>query len=960
MTTPSLDLEITAAGDGFAVALRTNDGAGVAARPLRLPLDLAALPQRADITNWVREAQMVRLRNRGGPELQKARELGGALFDALFAGERLGQLRIAQAQRGSDSPLRLRLILPETLPELPWELLYDRERDTFLALADDLTLVRAPLLATPSRTLAVEGQIAIVCVLASPRGQRPIDLDRELRIVQSALRAPLADGRARLDVLRGPDTLGQLRRRLQQPAHIVHILCHGDLDPTRGEGMLLFEDSYDETQGDAERVSAEQLRRLLCKPQADTRLVLLNACLGAYGGADPGSSVAAALVRGGLPVVIAMQFEIAADTANQFARTFYDFLLLGQPVEAALTEARQHLFDYDTFRLDWAIPVLYLRGAGGALFTPGVVTDAASISLQISSAGSNEVRQQLQQAGKTLREAAGVLFPDTATTPALDSPPPPTAPEITPIVSAPAPHTEQVVVATSNPSRPRTERQLLQQARSAMLDKQWGLAEKLLESLIATYLQSGEAPALLAEARRRHKMAALYIKAGAARTIGDWEKVAKILVQLSALDANYSDPDGLRAWADAQQRRDAGYDTALAHCEQGEWVAAVALLEPLVTAHPEDTEVAALLARARAEVQRLRPSPRVGEGSRVREADAVQPARAALVAGNHAEALAIITQLLSTRADPQVVQLAAEIVAMPAAPATVRVEAGALIGRCGDPRSGVVSLPPEMVWFRTPQPFQIGESRQKKQHDDAWLTLAPFALARYAVTNAQYKLFLEDDGYNIDKPWWNAAARWLRRADAKVVLLQRWRIRSRKDAPEYGAHERYGATHRNQPVIGVSWYEATAYCAWLTLRFPAHGTYLLPSEAEWEYAARGTTRRPYPWGSDELDQQRANFNSQWQGPTAVGCFPQGATPEGILDLAGNCWEWTRSVYKPYPYKQDDGREAVGSDVAQENFTLRGGGWRSHSLYLRAAPRDIVAPADLYDDLGFRLALHLNV
>ena len=317
-----------------------------------------------------------------------------------------------------------------------------------------------------------------------------------------------------------------------------------------------------------------------------------------------------------------------------------------------------------------------------------------------------------------------------------------------------------------------------------------------------------------------------------------------------------------------------------------------------------------------------------------------------------------------------------------------RVRAGVLLGELGDPRTGVCTLPPSMIWFRAPQPFQIGSTAEEvdaagiawekyyleknntslattyrtyaqNEINDAWLTLRPFALARYPVTNAQYQLFIDDDGYNAEQLWWSDAARaWFARDDAQTEGLQKWQIRTGKDRPEFWRNTRLGASRPNHPVVGVNWYEAMAFCAWLTLRHPDHGTYCLPSEAEWEYAARGITRRPYPWGSLEPDETRANFANLFAGTTAVGAFAAGATEEGIDDMAGQVWEWHRSSYvRRYPYNPDDGREEASGDIAKKYFTLRGGGWNNLSLNLRAADRDYGAPDSHLDNLGFRLALH---
>ena len=108
-------------------------------------------------------------------------------------------------------------------------------------------------------------------------------------------------------------------------------------------------------------------------------------------------------------------------------------------------------------------------------------------------------------------------------------------------------------------------------------------------------------------------------------------------------------------------------------------------------------------------------------------------------------------------------------------------------------------------------------------------------------------------------------------------------------------------------------------------------------------------------GNEEPDGERANFKGIYNGTTAVGCFARGATPEGVYDMTGNMWEWTRSEYRPYPYDPNDGRED-GQEPARKDFiTLRGGSWGTHLILLCAVFRDATYP-DNYDRApGFRLA-----
>jgi iron(II)-dependent oxidoreductase len=154
--------------------------------------------------------------------------------------------------------------------------------------------------------------------------------------------------------------------------------------------------------------------------------------------------------------------------------------------------------------------------------------------------------------------------------------------------------------------------------------------------------------------------------------------------------------------------------------------------------------------------------------------------------------------------------------------------------------------------------------------------------------------------------------------------------------------------YEDHPVVEASWPGARDFCAWAGKR--------LPTEAEWEYAARGPDGRRYPWGGELPDGTRARFAAGWNATTPVGAYPAGTSPFGVLGMAGNVWQWVSSAYRPYPYRPDDGREEA-RDVSVERVT-RGGGHDSRPDELTTTHRGrhvSRAPRAGHHNIGFRCA-----
>lgn len=198
-----------------------------------------------------------------------------------------------------------------------------------------------------------------------------------------------------------------------------------------------------------------------------------------------------------------------------------------------------------------------------------------------------------------------------------------------------------------------------------------------------------------------------------------------------------------------------------------------------------------------------------------------------------------------------------------------------------------------------------------------------FKITKYPVTNIQYKKYLAAVGS--------------------------------AEFPEYWKNGEIPDGKEKHPVVDVSWEDAMQYCEWLTSSLGGNDTVRLPTEAEWEYVAAGTGEktRKYPWGDEEPDKDRANYGGNEGNTTEVDGYPNGATPDGVYDLAGNVWEWTLSEYKDYPYQYDDGRNSIKGG---ETRVVRGGSFGRYSSGLRSAFRLRSLPDYRCGVIGFRVVL----
>jgi formylglycine-generating enzyme required for sulfatase activity len=239
---------------------------------------------------------------------------------------------------------------------------------------------------------------------------------------------------------------------------------------------------------------------------------------------------------------------------------------------------------------------------------------------------------------------------------------------------------------------------------------------------------------------------------------------------------------------------------------------------------------------------------------------------------------------------------------------------------------------PEMVYIPAGEFLMGSDPREDKYAQDDeqpqhTLYLPDYHLAKTPVTNAQYAAFVQATDHRQPEHW-------------------------KGGKPPRGKED--------HPVANVSWYDVVTYCNWLAE--VTGKPYRLPSEAEWEKGARGGDGRIYPWGN-QWDAKRCNSEEggKWD-TTPVGTYPEGASPYGFLDIAGNVWEWTRSLlgeelWNPsfkYPYDPADGREDLD---APDSFyrALRGGAFLNHERMVRCAYRHGFNPHYFSRGIGVRVS-----
>ena len=299
------------------------------------------------------------------PQSQASMDLGGPLFESVFSEDIMLTWQRSQdyaREQGDGLRLRLRLTDAPSIAGLPWELLYDRRGNSFIAQSERTPVVRYLEVPQPPRPLAVDGALRILVVISSPTDLPELDVEAEWRRVQDALADKVDEGTVKIDRLPAPTVQALSAWLRQNDVHILHFIGHGDYDDRIQDGVVYFQDRY----GRSTKVSPTVLGPYL-RDHDPLRLVLLNACQSArVDSTDPFSGMAQGLVQQDCTAVVAMQFPISDGAATTFTGEFYGALADGFPVDQAATSARKALIA--EYAAEWATPVLFLRSPDGRVF----------------------------------------------------------------------------------------------------------------------------------------------------------------------------------------------------------------------------------------------------------------------------------------------------------------------------------------------------------------------------------------------------------------------------------------------------------------------------------------------------------------------------------------------------------------------------------------------------------------
>ncbi len=972
------DLDI-GEGNGLSYPLAARSPAGEARETMTFPYTRDQLELRLkDLTIALLRAASISRQNLP-PELQSVKDMGADFFNALLTGDirsRYDLSRRMAEEQGKGLRVRLRIQAPE-LSALPWEYLYDPRNSEYLCLSTSTPLVRYLEVSQVVRPMGVNLPLRVLGMICSPSDQAALDVALEKRRVEEALAGLQRQGQVELTWLEGQTWSDLQDALLDGPWHVFHFIGHGGFDTTRDEGFLAL--ARDD--GTSHRLHATELARLLADHR-ELRIVVINACQGARSSWESiYSSTAAVLVRRGIACAVAMQFSVTDKAAVELARRFYTMLARGLPVDAALTEARKALSIAFDNSVEWGTPVLFMRSPNGVLFEPHTAQPKKPVEPDLEEKKAQSGAEELQARGQAILEEEKKRISALIKTrrQGETSPEPPAkAPEL-PIPEsvkgrarregdrlwvqiAPGVEMEFVRVPEgefwmgSDPTKDKEATADELPRHKVWLDEYWigryPVTNAQYEPFVSATKRKTPASwvdGILPAWQKEHPYPVNYVSWEDAAafcawsgfqlpTEAEWEKAAR-------------GTDGRKyPWGSEKPDRD--------RCNIKDWYSHATAAGRFSPKGDSPYGCADMLGNVwewcadwyspsyyEVSPNRNPAGPESGDKRVLRGPSWYSNGRETRCASRYKSNLdsdfANIGFRVVLGSNPPVPQSSGKSTesakvevkqARTAQPSPIKVTAlpipESVKGRArreGD-RLWVQIVPGvEMEFVRVPEGLFVMGSDPQQDHNagqdeqpqrQVWLD--EYWIGRYPVTNTQYGAYIKALGKEAPRDWKGGV------------------IPSGK---------------QDHPVVNVQWIDASAFCQWAGLR--------LPTEAQWEKAARGQDGRVYPWGKNKPDRNRCNLRQWFNNTTPVGKFsPQGDSPYGCADMSGNVWEWCADHYDEKAYSQTKNNNPMGP--AQGNmYVLRGGSWFSYEGGARCATRGKDAWSNFSKTTGFRAVILLT-
>ncbi len=995
-----LDFELEIGiGQGRDLPVVARSPAGEARALLHFPFDELALESR------LKDLQIALLRSGGNrrqalsSEQQAVRTFGQALFDALFNGEVRNRYDVSlQQARSQGKGLRIKLqVQSPAAAALPWEYLYDPRQSEYCVLSVETPLVRYLELPQPITPLTVTPPLRMLAMLASPTDLPALDFAQEKQRIEQSTQGLRTAGRLEIEWLAGQgwrDLQGALRRG---PWHIFHFSGHGRYDALTDEGQLIFADD----QGRAHVMPASDVGRLLANHRT-LRLAWLNACEGARGGeTDIFSSAASLLVRRGVPAVVAMQYEITDRAAIELARTFYEAVADGYPVDAALAEARVGVSLAVTNTVEWGTPALFMRAPDGVLFdmvSPAPVGQArveTETQVEVSAGPAPEPGQPLPEEAELFRAPAAPSPPTTVQKPRQHS-----LGRVLLSIAALAVAIGVIVLIVSKTGSPAAPAQpkekTVMPGSSASTAPTGNLSEAptqlpaLPGNLMATdlgimvtdpiqmelvrvpageFLMGGDGEAsqhqvavaefYLGKYEVTNAQYAAFVEATGYDAPEDWESgnVAGDKQDYPVLGISWHDAMAFTEWlsketgAGFRLPTEAEWEQACRGVEgfvypwgdmfdatkTNTYESGIGTTTPVGTYSPEGdspygvADMAGNVLELTSSAFRDYPyDPTDGrEDSSLSERRVL---RGGSFNFNEYSVRCVFRSVLDpTDRDPYTgfrVALSTTGSATSTGSTSSATQTAITDNVTGTEQGATVTKPIRIELVRVPAgEYLMGsdptedrdaDDDEKPQHP---VSLAEYFIGKYEVTNEQYAVFVEATGHRAPDHWENG-----------VIPTGR----------------------EDHPVVYVSWDDAVAFAEWLSAESGA--AFRLPSEAEWEKACRGSNELIYPWGDSAPNSGKLNYNYNVLDTTPVGSYsPDGDSPYGATDVAGNVREWVADEYDRGYYAASPIENPRGPEGGDDRV-LRGGSFDDVSWNVRCAARLGNLPNFRDGNLGFRVVV----